>query len=193
MIDLVTSIGIIAGIFYIIYVAMDLMADNFIYEKQNTLLMLVMAILMNIAGFMHSRYHLYDRTSTMVINIAVITAFLGGYLIFQRKRIYYFRGIDNKLIKKYRNEITQIIEDYKVDNLGRKAEITLINNKLAFKKVSKEQTKECLLLIGNFLDENRREYKLKDYLSYFIKGHVFPAAIAGLIFFIFYKLIQFMR
>lgn len=190
MSDLVTSIAIIAGFFYIIYGIMDLMADNFIYEKQNTLLMLVMAILMNIAGFMHSRYYLYDRTATMLINITVITALLGGYLIFQRKKIYYFRGIDNKLIKKYKNEITQIIEDYKADNLGRKAEINFVNNKVVFKKVSKDHTKKCLSLIGNFLDENRREYKLKDYLSYFIKGHVFPAAIASLIFFIFYKLIQ---
>ena len=188
--DLVTSTAIIAGIFYIIYVIMDLMAYNFIYEKQNILLMLVMAILMNIAGFMHSRYYLYDRTSTMLINITVITAFFGGYLVFQRKRVYYFKGIDNKLIKKYKNEIIQIIEDYKAENLGRKAEITFFNNKVTFKKVSKDQTKKCLSLIGNFLDENRKDYKLKDYFLYFIRGHLFPAITAVLIFFIFYKLIQ---
>ena len=190
MSNLVTSIGIIAGIFYIIYVIMDFMADNFIYEKQNTLLMLVMAILMNIAGFMHSRYYYYDKTATMLVNIAVVTALLGGYLVFQRKRIYYFRGIDNKLINKYKNEITKIIEDYKADNLGRKADINFINNKLIFSKVSKDKTKKCLSLIGTFLDENRREYKLKDYLAYFIKGHLFPAVTAILIFFIFYKLMQ---
>lgn len=122
---------------------------------------------------------IFQEHYTMIINVVMVIAILGGYLIFQKNRIYYFKGIDYKLVKEYKNDIEQIIEDYRDNYLGRKSEITLLKNRVVFEKVNKENAKECLSLIGNFLDENRRDYSLKDYFIYFIKGHLTPTAICN--------------
>lgn len=175
--ELMMIVVIIGVFFYIISVIMDFKAKNFIYEKQNILLVLIMAITLNLVGYAYSYFNEYPRTYTMMINVVMAIAILGGYLIFQKNRIYYFRGIDNKLIKEYMNEIKQIIEDYRANYLGGNSEITLLGNRVVFEKVSKEHAEECLSLIGSFLDENRRTYTLKDYLLYFIKGHLIPIAI----------------
>lgn len=179
--DLIIIVIIIGAFFYTISVIMDLKAKNFTYEKQNILFMLIMMISLNLVGYVYSYYNDYARTYTVMINVVMAVAILGGYLVFQKNRIYYFKGIDNKLIKESRNEIKQIIEDYRTNYLGVKSEITLLKNRVVFEKVSKEHAEECLSLIGNFLDENRRKYTLKDYLLYFIKGHLLPIAIIILI------------
>ena len=172
---------IIGAFFYIISIMMDFKAKNFIYEKQNILFMLIMMISLNLAGYVYSYYNEYVRTYTMMINVVMAIAILGGYLVFQKNRIYHFKGIDSKLIKENRNEIKQIIEDYRTNYLGVKSEITLLKNRVVFEKVIKEHAEECLSLIGSFLDENRRKYTIKDYLLYFIKGHLIPIAIIILV------------
>lgn len=179
--DLIIVVVIIGAFFYIISVIMDFKAKNFIYEKQNILFMLIMVITINIIGYVYSYYNEYPRTYTMMINVVMAIAILGGYLVFQKNRIYYFKGIDSKLVKENMNEIKQIIEDYSTNYLGVRSEITLLKNRVVFEKVSKEHAEECLSLVGNFLDENRRKYTLKDYLLYFIKGHLLPIAIIILV------------
>lgn len=179
--DLIKVLVIIGVFFYIISVIMDFKAKNFIYEKQNILLVLIMAITLNLVGYAYSYFNEYARTYTMMINVVMAIAIFGGYLIFQKNRIYYFKGMDYKLVKEYKNDIKQIIGDYRDNYLGRKSEITLLRNRIVFEKVSKEHAEECLSLIENFLEENRRKYTLKDYLLYFIKGHLIPVAIVILV------------
>lgn len=133
---------------------------------------------------------IFQEHYTMIINVVMVIAILGGYLIFQKNRIYYFKGIDYKLVKEYKNDIEQIIEDYRDNYLGRKSEITLLKNRVVFEKVNKENAKECLSLIGNFLDENRRDYSLKDYFIYFIKGHLTPTAIVIVVFYFVFKYLR---
>lgn len=179
--DLIILVVIIGAFFYVISIIMDFKAKNFIYEKQNILFMLIMVISINLVGYVYSYYNDYARTYTMMINVVMAIAILGGYLVFQKNRIYHFKGMDNKLVKENMNEIKQIIEDYRANYLGVKSEITLLKNRVVFEKVSKEHTEECLSLIGNFLDENRRKYTLRDYLLYFIKGHLLPIIIIILV------------
>ena len=179
--ELVIIVAIMGAFFYIISVIMDFKAKNFIYEKQNILFMLIMVISINSVGYAYSYYNDYARTYTMMINVVMAIAILGGYLVFQKNRIYHFKGMDIKLVKEYENDIKQIIEHYRNNYLGRKSEITLLKNRVVFEKVSKEHAEECLSLIGNFLDENRRKYTSKDYLLYIIKGHLMPIVIVILV------------
>lgn len=179
---------VITGVFfYIVSLILEFKAKNFIYEKQNILFMLIMVISLNLVGYIYSYY---VRTYTMMINVVMAIAILGGYLVFQKNRIYYFKGIDYKLVKEYKNDIKQIIENYRENYLGRKSEITLLKNRVVFEKVSKEQVEECLSLIGNFLDENRSDYSLKDYFMYFIKWHLIPTAIVIVVIYIVFKKLQ---
>lgn len=189
--DLIIVVVILGVFFYIISIIMDLKAKNFIYEKQNILFMLIIVIILNLVGYAYSYFNEYPRTYTMMINVVMAIAILGGYLIFQKNRIYYFKGMDYKLVKEYKNDIKQIIGDYRDNYLGSRAEITLLRNRVVFEKVSKEHAEECLSLVGNFLDENRRKYTLKDYLLYFIKGYIMPIAIVILVAIIIKTLISF--
>lgn len=168
---------------------MDYKAKNFIYEKHNILLILIMIIIMNLVVFIQSYYYKYITIYSTMINFVIAIATLGGYLVFQKNRIYFFKGIDKKLIKENKNEIIQIIEDYRINYTGSKSEITFANSKVVFEKVSKEQAEECLTLIGNFLDENRREYTLKDYLIYLFKGHLIPAILVFAVIYLLFKVI----
>lgn len=189
--DLIIVIVILGVFFYIISIIIDLRAKNFIYEKHNILFMLIMVIILNLVGYAYSYFNEYPRTYTMMINMVMAIAILGGYLIFQKNRIYYFKGMDYKLAKEYKNDINQIIGDYRDKNLGSKSEITLLRNRIVFEKVSKEHAEECLSLVGNFLDEKRRKYTIKDYLLYFIKGYLMPIAIVILVVIIIKILISF--
>ncbi len=186
--ELIISVAIIGAVFYGIFMIMEYKAKNFTYEKHNFLLILVMILSVNLVGFILRYYYEYDVGYSMMINAVISIAFYGGYIIFQKNRIYYFKGIDKKLIKEYEHEIVQIIEDYRINYTGSKSEITFIKNRVVFEKVSKEQAEECLSLIGNLLDINRREYSLKDYLLYFIKGHIIPTVIIIAIIYLLFKL-----
>lgn len=182
----VTTIGIF---FYIAYLILEYKAKNFIYEKYKILFTLIMMTSIYWSGFEYS----YRRNGSysMLISIIITIAGLGGYIIFQKNRIYFFKEIDKKLIMENRSEIIQIINDYKYSFTDVKSDITFANTKIVFENVGKIQAEECLSIIGNFLDKNRREYKFKDYLIYFIKGHLIPLAIAIVTVVIFFKLMAY--
>lgn len=114
---------------------------------------------------------------------------MGIYNILKKKKIYYFKGIDKNYIKRNINEISKIVKDYKNNNLDDKSEISLINGRITFEKVSESHIKECLSLIGSYLDENRKKYTVKDYLTYYTKTIAFPIMIVLAIVFILLKII----
>jgi hypothetical protein len=184
-------IGVIAIVvfFYIIFLIMEYKTKNFIYEKYTISLMLIMMASMYLSGFKYSYNQHQIGSYGMLINVILAIVILGGYIIFQKNRIYLFKGIDKKLVRENKSEIIQIIEDYKSNCTDSKSDITYTGNRVVFEKVNKAQAEECLSIIGEFLDKNRREYKPKDYLIYFIKGHLMPAAITIAAMFILFKLI----
>ncbi|WP_312699574.1 hypothetical protein [Sedimentibacter sp.] len=55
--------------------------------------------------------------------------------------------------------------------------------------MSKTQVEECLSLIGDFLNENRKKYTAVDYASYIIKSWLLPSVISIAVTFIIIKLI----
>jgi len=182
--DLIIGVTIIGLIFYIISCIIEYKAKNFINEKYNIFNMLIMMTSMYFIGFKYS----YNQIGSysMFINVLLTIAVLGGYIIFQKNRIYFFKGIDKKLVMENKSEIIQIIDDYKSNYTNSNSEITFANSKVVFEKVSKAQTEECLSIIGNFLDENRREYTFKDYVIYFIKGLI-PIVLTIIAMFILFK------
>lgn len=173
--DLVIVFSAIGLLFYITALIMEYKAKNYIYEKYNILLNLMMFVSIYSVGGVYK--YKYSGSYSSFINVIIAIAILGGYVIFQKNRIYLFKGIDKKFIRENKREIIQIIENYKNNYTAANSEITLVNNKVVFEKVNKEQTEECLSLIGNFLDENRKEYTSKDYFNYYIKAQMIPLTI----------------
>lgn len=82
--ELMIVVVIIGAFFYIASLIIDFKAKNFIYEKQNILFMLIMVISLNLVGYIYSYYNDYYRTYTMMINVVMAIAILGGYLVFQK-------------------------------------------------------------------------------------------------------------
>lgn len=187
--ELITEVLIVGVLFYIISLIMEYKAKNFIYEKYKILLMLLMMTCIYLIGYKYS----YDKQRLgyygMFINVILTIVVLGGYIIFQKNRIYLFKGIDKKLIRDNKSEIMQIIEDYKPNCPDCKSDITFTGTRVVFEKVSKIQAEECLSIIGSYLDESRNEYTLKEYLTYFIKGHLIPTVTAIAVLFILFKFI----
>jgi len=120
------------------------------------------------------------------LHVILTTAVLGGYIIFQKNRIYLFKRIDKKLVMENKSKIIQIIDDYKSNYTNSNSEITFANSKVVFEKVSRAQTEECLSIIGYFLDETRREYTFKDYIIYFIKDLI-PIVLTIVAMFVLFK------
>jgi len=187
--EFIIRLVIIGMFFYIISLVMEHKAKNFINEKHQTLFSLIMTISIYIGGFMYS-YKLSGSYS-MLINVTIIIAGLGGYLTFQRNRVYFLKKIDKKFIMENKSQIIRIIEDYKSKYTDSISDITFLDTKIIFKRVSKEQAEECLSIIGNFLDQNRKEYTFKDYLIYFIKGHLIPTVITIAILFLIFKIMMY--
>lgn len=183
---IVTIVGLL---FYIISCIMEYKAKNFINEKHNIFFLLIMMSSIYFIGFKYS--YNQNRSYSMLINVLLTIAILGGYIIFQKNRICFFKKMDKKLVMENKSEIIQIINDYKSNYTNSNSEITFANSKIVFEKVSKVQAEECLLKIGNLLDENRREYTFKDYLIYFIKGHLIPIVLTIGAAFIFFKFISY--
>ena len=181
----IIAVSITAILFYIISLVIDHRTKNFIYEKQNMLFNLIMFISIYSVGEIYrykiSGYYIF-------IHIIIVAAVLGGRLAFQKNKIYFFKGIDKRLVKENKYEIIQIIDDYKTNYTGANSDITLAGNKIVFEEVSKEQTEECLSLVGSFLDENRGKYSYRDYLIYIIKGHIIPLSIIIAVMYMLFRL-----
>jgi len=131
-------------------------------------------------------------TSETYVSVALLffLAIISIFISLNKNKIYYLKGIDKNFVKENINKISKIIDDYIDNNLDDKSKILFIKNRIVFEDVSKTQIKECLSLVGNFLDENRKKYAIKDYLIYYSKSIVLPAVIMATIAFILIKVIS---
>lgn len=181
----IIAVSIVGVFFYIISLIIDYRTKNFIYQKHNLLFNLIMFISVYSVGEIY-RYKISGHY--IFIHIIIMIAVIGGYLIFQKNRIYFFKGIDKKLVKENKYEIMQIIDNYKENYIGAKSDITFEKNKIVFEEVSKEQTEECLSLVGRLLDDERVKYTYRDYLVYIIKRHIIPLVIIAEAMYMLYRL-----
>ena len=184
--EIFLKIIIIFGIFVIVSIVMDLKAENFISENHN---MIWYATMYSFAHIVFTFENNYDGSYYTFITPVVLIAFVAGVIIFNKNRRYLFRGIDKKLIIENRDDIIKIIDGYKADFLDGKLEVTLLKNKVVFEGMSKTQVEECLSLIGDFLNENRKKYTAVDYASYIIKSWLLPSVISITVTLIIIKLI----
>lgn len=162
---------------------------NFIPEIYNKMFFVViyfMIIVRAIAdnGFTNEIFHFFYIFLISAVVIVAIT-------IVKKDKTYYFKGMDKKFIKVKRNEITQLLQDYKNNNLKDEATISLNEDRIVFNKLNKLQIKECLSLLGNYLDENREKYTISNYLSYYTKSIVIPVIITIAVVFIFIKALNY--
>jgi len=181
------AIFLIADI--IIIILMDFKYKNFIPEINYNILNLVIyfVIIINprsINSFINEIYGSFVLVFALVIII-------GIYIALRKNKFYHFKGIDKNFVKENKNEILDIIHRYKNINLDDESEISLVNNRIIFEKVRKTQVEECLSLIGSYLDENRKKYTVKDYLTYYAKSIVLPVVITVVGIFIFFKILNY--
>lgn len=160
-----------------ITLTMDFKLKNFIPGTYNNLLVIslylvVFAVRWSASGF---SFESYDSFNLLIFP----AVFILINIVFIKAKFYFFKGMDKKFVKKNRNEITEIIREYKCQNLQGTSDISLGYNKVIFEKVSESQIKECLSLVGKYLDDNRKKYTFKDYLVYYIKAAAVPAALMG--------------
>jgi len=131
---------------------------------------------------------LTSETYTSVA-LLIFLAIFSVLIITNKNKIYYLKGIDKNFVKENIYKISEIIDDYIDNNLDDKSKISFIKNRIVFEDVSKNQIRECLSLVGNFLDENIKKYTIKDYLIYCSKSIILPAVIIATIAFIIIKVI----
>ncbi|WP_313413292.1 hypothetical protein [Sedimentibacter sp.] len=135
-------------------------------------------------GFLNG---LYDSFYIFLIMVAAIVVFT----VLKKNKIYYFKGIDKKFIKSRNNEISHILQDYKNNNLDDEASIYFEKNSIVFNRLSKLQIKECISLIGNYIDENKEKYTIANYLNYYVKTVAVPVIITLAVVFIFIKILSY--
>jgi len=181
------EIFIVLVVFMIIILVMDFKFKYFIPETYNIILLIALYFVLFVTRWAVSgfSFEAYDSFSLLIVPVGLIVT----YAVFIKAKFYCFKGIDKKFVKKNRNEISKIIQEYKIHNLDGKSEITLGNNNIIFEKVDASQIEECLSLIENYLDENRVEYTISDYLVYYTISMAVPFAIATTILFMIFKLI----
>ena len=181
------EITIIFIVFMAIMLAIDFKFKNFIQETYYNIILIVMYLVLFVVRWAHSgfSFEAYDSFSLLIVPAGLIVT----YAVLIKSKFYCFKGIDKKFVKENRNEITKIIQEYKIYNLHGTSDISLGYNKIIFEKVSAPQIEECLSLIGNYLDENRDKYTVRDYLTYYARAMAVPAAIVAASLFMVYKLI----
>lgn len=167
---------IILSVYIIISVMMDFKIKNFVSEKYNNIVIIATNFAFIVLVWFGRR--LIDEIYNSFVLFLIPIAIFGTYIILKKNKTYCFKGIDKVFVKENKNEISKIIKEYKNYNLDDKSEIFFENNNITFSKVNKSQIEECLLLIGNYLDENREEYTIKDYLTYYTKTIIAPVVIA---------------
>jgi len=167
---------IILSVYIIVSVIMDYKIKNFASEKYNIIVIVATNYAFIVLVWFGNR--LIDEIYNSFVMFLIPIAIFGTYIILKGNKTYCFKGIDKVFVKENKNEISKIINEYKNHHLDDKAEIFLKNNNITFSKVNKSQIEECLLLIGNFLDENREKYTIIDYLTYYTKTIFAPVVIA---------------
>ncbi len=188
----IMKIIIVSIVFIIISIRIDFKIKNFMPEIYYNILIIIFYFFLLVD--VKSTNGLIAETYNSFVLLLVPISIMGIYNILKKKKIYYFKGIDKNYIKRNINEISKIVKDYKNNNLDDKSEISLINGRITFEKVSESHIseshiKECLSLIGSYLDENRKKYTVKDYLTYYTKTIAFPIMIVLAIVFILLKII----
>ena len=167
---------IILSVYIIISVIMDFKIKNFASEKYNIIVIVATNYAFIVLVLFGNR--LIDEIYNSFVMFLIPIAIFGIYIILKGNKTYCFKGIDKDFVKENKNEISKIINEYKNHHLDDKSEMFLKNNNITFSKVNKSQIEECLLLIGNFLDENREKYTITNYLTYYTKTIFAPVVIA---------------
>ncbi|WP_313164421.1 hypothetical protein [Sedimentibacter sp.] len=185
MYDMYLKLIIIFGIFVTISIIMDFKAKNFISENHNMIWYALMFSCAHIVAFNN-----YDNPYYKFITPVVLSSFVACVIIFHKNKRYLFREIDKKLIDENRDGIIEIINNYKNNYLDDKSEITLLKNRVVFEGMSNAQVEEGLILIGDFLNKNRKKYTVADYVKYIVKSWILPYVISIAVAFIAIKLIM---
>jgi len=171
------KIIIIVAVYIIISVIIEFKNKNYISEKYNYILIIAMYFIFFAVVLFGNE--LIDEIDNPYVLFLIPAAIIGTYIVFKKNKTYCFKGINKNFIKENKNEISRIIKEYKNNNLDDNSEIFLENNNITFNNVNKSQIEECLLLIGNYLDENRKKNTINDYLIYYTKTIIVPVVIAA--------------
>ncbi len=161
--------------FAIISIILDFKMKNFILEAYKSIFFIVFYC----AVFFKNIFRINGLTTETYVSVTLLIFFaiISIFIISNKNKIYYFKEIDKNFVKENINKISKIIDDYIDNNLDDKSKISFIKNRIIFEDVSKTQIKECLLLVGNFLDENRKKYTIKDYFIHYLKTIALPYVI----------------
>lgn len=182
----ILQIVIILTVYIIIYIIMDFKIKNFISQKYNNVFSIVVYFVFIVVAWFSNG--LIEKKYNSLILFLIPAAIILTYILLKKDKTYYLKGIDKNFVKENKNEISKIIREYKNNNLDNELEISFENNKITFEKVNKSKKEECLSLIGKYLDENRKKYIVKDYLTYYTKTIVAPVLITAVVLLIFYKI-----
>ncbi|MDF2881899.1 MAG: hypothetical protein K0R54_2456 [Clostridiaceae bacterium] len=171
------EIIIIYLFFMAIMLTMDFKLKNFVPEKYYNILIIAMYLAIFTVRWAGTGFSpkAYESLSLLIVPVALIVT----YTLVIKSKFYCFKGIDKKVVKENRDEISKIIQEYKFHNLQGKSDISLGYNNIVFENVDSSQIKECLSMIGNYLDENRNKYTARDYMIYYIKTLVVPSVIVA--------------
>lgn len=183
---LFVEIMVIYLFFIGVMLTLDFKHKNFVPEKYYNILIIALYVVIFAVRWGRTGFspEAYDIFGLLVAPAALIVT----YTIVIKPKFYCFKGIDKRFVREQREEISKIIQDYKFHNLQGKSDISLGSNNIIFDKVSAAQTKECLSMIGNYLDDNRPEYKARDYAVYFTKAILMPSAIIAVLLFAVFKI-----
>lgn len=171
-----------------IMVTMDFKLKNFVPEKYSNILIISLYIVISAvrwAGteFSPEAYYLLGLLFVPAVLIII-------YSIVIKSKFYCFKGIDKRFVRINRDEISKIIQEYKSQNLQDTSDISLGYNNIIFDNVSASQIKECLSMIGDYMDDNRDKYTAKDYVVYYTKVFIVPSAILAFLMFAAFKIGQ---
>lgn len=182
--SIIFNIAIILIAYIIIQIVMDLKAKNFIPETHYVIVSIVpyCVVIFNRSGI--KSFHEIINDSYILLIILVVI--LGVFILLRKNKFYHLRRIDKKFIEEKENDISDIINQFK-NSLEDESDITLVDNRIVFENVSKAQVQECLLLIGNYLDKNRKKYTYKDYMHCYTKSIILPIIITIAVIYILVK------
>ncbi len=182
---------IIIFVFLLFYTIIGFKLKNFIPEIYNRMLFVIIYFMILFRAWAENGYSFSNETYSLFYLLLILTAAIAAFTVLKKNKIYYFKGIDKKFIKSRNNEISQILQDYEIDKLGYEASISLEKDRIVFNKLSKHQIKECLSVLGNYLDENREKYTINNYLSYYAKSIALPFIITAAVVFMFIKMLSY--
>jgi hypothetical protein len=182
------EIIIIYLFFMAIMLVMDFRFKNFVPEKYYNILIIATYLVIFTVRWAGTGFSpkAYETLSLLIVPAALIVT----YTLVIKSKFYCFKGMDKKFVRENRDEISKIIQEYKLNNLQGKSDISLGSKNIIFEKVGSSQIKECLSIIGNYLDDNRNEYTVRDYLIYYAKTLIVPLAIVSVFLFSVFKISQ---